>query len=176
MCSILRDSPVFKPCRSVVDPSSYIENCKYDMCSDANRLFRDVYRCRAIATYARECAKKNVTINWMDNSDLSELKTACQNSNYGKCTGGAVYTEQAPTRNKTCRELSVKNHEKYANVYGYADEAIPGCACPEGQLYEDLGSGTLQCVPKSSCSCFDVSTNHFYAAGEQIKRACSTWY
>lgn len=169
------------------------------MCSDSNTLFRDVYRCRAIAAYAHACALKNVIIDWMDpvddnndrekrgdrenrgdnekrgNKDHKELRLSCHNSNYGKCTGGAVYTERAPTKNKTCRELSMKSHEKFANIYGFGDEAIPGCICPDGQLYEDLGFGTLQCVPKSSCSCYDVSSNHFYAAGEQIKRACSTW-
>lgn len=172
---MLREKAVFKACEEAVDPAPYIEACKYDMCLDGNALHRDLYRCRAIAAYAFACAAKGIVLQWIDNDELKDVKAACYNSNYGKCAGGALYTEKSPNKARTCRELSMKVHEKFANNYAIVDEAIPGCACPEGHLYEDLGFGTQQCVPKASCSCYDVTSNHFYAAGEEIKRACSTW-
>lgn len=172
---MLRGKETFKPCESVVDPAPYIDACKYDLCLDGNNLHREVFRCRAIAAYAFACAAKGVILNWMESEELRDVKQACQNNTYGICSGGAFYTEKAPTKNRTCRELSMKVHDKYANNFAYSDETVPGCACPEGYLFEDLG-GSQQCVPKSSCSCYDSSSGHFYAAGEQIKRACSTWF
>lgn len=170
----MRNKDIFGACESHVDPSPFIEACKSDICSDESSFHRDAYRCRAIAAYAYACSKKQILLNWFEHEDLKDLKQACYNSNYGKCFGGSFYTDRARTKNTTCRDLFVKSHEKYSNNYDSEDEPVAGCSCPENQ-YLELIDNRLQCVPISSCNCVQVETNRVFAAGEKIKKACSTW-
>jgi hypothetical protein len=141
---------------------------------DTNQHHRELYRCRAVAAYAYECASKGIELDWLENESLKDLKAACYNSNYGKCFGGAAYSECSRTANTTCRDLVIKTREKFANDYNQETVCVPGCSCPEDQYYETI-SNRQQCVTKSSCSCYDIGSGRYYNANEKIKRACSTW-
>jgi hypothetical protein len=174
MCSLIKRHKVFAACQTVVDPSPYVDACKYDLCADANVVHRDTYRCRAVAQYAQECAHKGIHVDWMEEDDLADLRSACLNSNYGKCHGGALYHECAPKQNTTCRELSYQPIDKLANHHYKDVGCVAGCACPEGQYYENT-NGNLQCVEKKSCSCYDPLTRKNKQRGATIKKGCSTW-
>lgn len=110
----------------------------------------------------------------MDQDDLKDLKSACYNSHYGKCYGGSVYSECARTVNTTCKDLFSKSTEKYANQNNQNHLCVAGCSCPEDQYFEKINN-QLQCVTKSSCTCYDMASNRYYQPNDQIKRACSTW-
>ena len=55
----------FRRCHSVVPPEAYYSSCVYDMCvclENANCL------CDILATYARECSKNGINLNWRTQS------------------------------------------------------------------------------------------------------------
>lgn len=168
LCDVLKHA-VFKPCESLVDLTSYIEACKFDMCSDENSNHRDVYRCRAVAAFAHECASKGVVLNWLENEDLRDVKTACYNSKYGKCYGGSEYSECTKLVNSTCKDLFIRDRFSDLNEY-----CVAGCSCPEGQFLDKINDQYM-CVVRESCSCYDLANNKYYQPGETIKRSCSTW-
>ena len=54
-CNVTRQGP-FSPCNSVVDPTSFIENCEFDYCCCSEDEREDCY-CDNLANYAAVCAK-----------------------------------------------------------------------------------------------------------------------
>ena len=174
MCSILKNHRIFAACENVVDPAPYVDACKYDLCGDANSVHRDVYLCRSVAHYAQECSNRGVTVDWMNDASLNDLRLSCANSNYGVCRGGSKYNECARQVNTTCKDLSFRASEKYINHYNQADRCVAGCECPENQYFENV-NGRMQCVEKDSCSCYDLVTHKDRPTGYKIKKGCSTW-
>lgn len=108
MCSILKSS-LFSSCNSVVDPTLYMEMCKYEMCSDSSSVHQNLHRCSIVAAYAHDCALAGVNINWIEDADIS---SSCYASNYGTCPGGSQYLECTKTCNATCQQLSSRDHGK----------------------------------------------------------------
>lgn len=52
-----------------IDPSKFIDECKYDLCmfgGDSDSYLDAL--CLAFEAYARECATKNVVLDWRSNS------------------------------------------------------------------------------------------------------------
>lgn len=170
LCEILKTHPIFKECENVVDVAPFFEACKYDICSDANSNQRDLYRCRAVAAYAHECSSRGVVIDWFNNDDFRDIKISCYNSKYGKCYGGASYSECTKLVNATCKDFS-RSSLKYQ---GKTDYCVAGCSCPEGQALDKVNDQYL-CVTKESCTCYDFATNKYYQPDESMKKACSTW-
>ena len=58
-CSII-NSDMFKSCHSVLDPSTYYENCKQDVCSCGNNG-KECF-CGVLSAYASECANQGKEI------------------------------------------------------------------------------------------------------------------
>ena len=55
---------VFNICKSVVDPTSYINDCILDYCQCSEEEREDCY-CNSLSTYAADCASRGVVIsNW----------------------------------------------------------------------------------------------------------------
>ncbi|CAF4582630.1 unnamed protein product, partial [Rotaria sp. Silwood1] len=161
-CAILK-SELFAPCSSVVNPSRFIDNCEFDICSDANARFQNIYFCSAVAAYARECYLANVTINWLTDS---RIQSACQDAQYGQCTGGAAYRDCAPKCSQTCHQLTTKSQTCYER------ECIAGCSCPS-QTYLDISiQDKPQCVPQSQCSCYDSESNTYVKTGGIVAKSC----
>ena len=62
-CNVTRQGP-FSACNSVVDPTSFIENCEFDYCCCADVEREDCY-CDNLETYAAACAKAGIPpSNW----------------------------------------------------------------------------------------------------------------
>ena len=62
-CNELLNS-VFNICKSVVDPTSYINDCILDYCQCSEEEREDCY-CNSLSTYAADCASRGVVIsNW----------------------------------------------------------------------------------------------------------------
>jgi hypothetical protein len=172
MCSPLKENSLFKKCQPFVDPTSFIDNCKNDICDDSNSASRELYRCLAFAAYAHECADKGVKIDWFQDAELAEIASACINSKvaYGKCSGGSYYDECPKQENTTCRDLA--NTNKASNHQETFCAA--GCVCPEDYYFDTVGSQAY-CVPKDSCPCYDKATNQYFKNGEKFNRGCSPW-
>ncbi|XP_019371542.1 PREDICTED: von Willebrand factor isoform X1 [Gavialis gangeticus] len=143
-CSILM-SPLFEPCHHEVNPSPYLKNCHYDVCSCSDG--KDCL-CSAISSYATACARKDVLIKWRE-PDLCSMS----------CPEGQVYQQCGTPCNQTCRSLSYPDAD-------CNDFCMEGCYCPPGQYIDEHGD----CVPKSQCSCYydgeifqpdDVFSDHY---------------
>lgn len=159
-------SDLFASCASTVDPAPFMDNCEYDLCSDANSHFQNVHFCAAVAAYARECQLANIPINWINDP---RIRTVCQDSQYGQCTGGAAYSDCAPKCAQTCQQLTTKTQQCYER------ECIAGCSCPSQTYLDTSIPNQPQCVPKSHCSCYDSETNSHYKAGHIAERSCGNW-
>jgi len=62
-CNVTRQGP-FSACNSIVDPTSFIENCEFDYCCCTDDEREDCY-CDNLATYAAACAKAGIPpSNW----------------------------------------------------------------------------------------------------------------
>ena len=164
-CAILR-SDLFKSCSSLIDVARFIEDCEYDLCSDANAQMRNTFLCSSVAAYTRECRLANITINWLGNP---VLQSACQAAQYGQCAGGTAYSDCAPKCSQTCQQLTNVNQTCYER------ECMAGCSCPS-QTYLDVSNRDRpQCVPQSQCSCYDSESNTYMKAGDIVSKSCGNW-
>ncbi|KYO44719.1 hypothetical protein Y1Q_0016835 [Alligator mississippiensis] len=143
-CSILM-SPLFEPCHHEVNPSPYLKNCHYDVCSCSDG--KDCL-CSAISSYATACARKDVLIKWRE-PDFCSMS----------CPEGQVYQQCGTPCNQTCRSLSYPDAD-------CNDFCMEGCYCPPGQYVDERED----CVPKSQCSCYydgeifqpdDIFSDHY---------------
>uniref|UniRef100_A0A1B0D0P5 VWF/SSPO/Zonadhesin-like cysteine-rich domain-containing protein n=1 Tax=Phlebotomus papatasi TaxID=29031 RepID=A0A1B0D0P5_PHLPP len=97
----------------------FYEDCLYDVCAckgdDLNSCL-----CPILSSYAAECARQGVVINWR----LSVTECGI------KCPPGQVYEECGDSCALTCEDLQ--------SDYPCIKNCVEGCRCPEGQaLNED---------------------------------------
>ncbi|XP_053356531.1 von Willebrand factor [Clarias gariepinus] len=118
----------FEACHHRVNPSPYVKNCRYDVCSCADG--RECL-CAAVSSYAAACAAQGVVVDWRGQG-YCELT----------CPGDQVYQVCGNVCNQTCRSLSVPD----AQCVSVCDE---GCFCPRGLFLSDTG----ECVSPEHCSC-----------------------
>ncbi|KAM9245736.1 von Willebrand factor [Leptosomus discolor] len=143
-CSGLMSS-AFEPCHHEVNPTPYVKNCRFDVCSCSNG--KDCL-CSAIANYAAACARKSILVQWRE-PDFCPMT----------CPEGQVYQQCGTPCNQTCRSLSYPDED--------CDElCVEGCYCPPGHYLDEHE----QCVPKSHCSCYydgeifqpeDIFSDHY---------------
>ena len=171
-CNVLKDHKLFKQCSLAVDVTPFVDACKYDLCSDSNQNHKDLYGCSAFAAYAYECASKGVLLDWINQDDLSELKTSCFKNDYAKCYGESTYSECSRKFNSTCKDLTTKTNENRSS--NFTLNCVPGCTCPNNYYFDNV-NGYPQCVKMSSCSCYDLSTNKYYSSNDKIQKGCQNW-
>uniref|UniRef100_A0A8C9SUE5 von Willebrand factor n=1 Tax=Scleropages formosus TaxID=113540 RepID=A0A8C9SUE5_SCLFO len=142
-CSVLL-SVQFEPCHLEVNPSPFLRNCRYDVCSCADG---QECLCSAVASYAAVCAGKGVLVNWRS-PKFCEMR----------CPESQVYEQCGSPCNQTCRSLSFPDS-------GCQELCMEGCYCPHGLFLSDEG----KCVPREQCSCHydgeiyqpnDIFSNH----------------
>ena len=151
----------------MVDPTRFIESCKFDLCSDANSHFQNIFLCSAIAAYARECRLANVTLSWLTESAILKV---CQDAQYGQCTGGAIYSDCAPKCVSTCSQMMNSNQTCYER------ECTAGCSCPSNSYLDTSTRDKPQCVPKGQCTCYAFESNTYLRAGTVVSKSCGNWY
>uniref|UniRef100_UPI0037E7A551 mucin-2-like n=1 Tax=Semicossyphus pulcher TaxID=241346 RepID=UPI0037E7A551 len=128
ICELLISS-VFEPCLSVVPPGPFFNSCRSDNCNTT---------CTSLETYAAECAKEGVCIDWRNATNGQ-----CEH----KCPSNKVYKACGPSVESTCND----GYNKKFNTgdISSSNGTKEGCFCPPGttlfnQVYQD-------CV--SSCDC-----------------------
>ncbi|XP_037075331.1 hemocytin-like [Pollicipes pollicipes] len=140
-CDKLVSSPVFQACHTVVDPTPYVKNCQYDMCSCRTEL-KDCY-CVHLADYAEACTANDVAIEWRSEVGLCGVN----------CPYGQEYKMCGDSCAHSCFDLATNTEcEK---------RCVEGCQCPSGLTLDNEG----RCSPISQCPC--VHNNKEYKPGHR---------
>ncbi|KAK9502170.1 hypothetical protein O3M35_012753 [Rhynocoris fuscipes] len=139
-------SSLFLDCHFYVEPSTYYENCMYDMCS-CNKKPSDCL-CPMLAAYAKECSRQGVPINWR--ASVRECGMQCpRGQQYQTCGDSCIRSCQDLSREKKC-----------------SSHCLEGCYCPSGLIFDHRGV----CIPISSCPC--VLNGLEYPAGhKEVRRS-----
>ncbi|XP_072282020.1 IgGFc-binding protein-like [Pyxicephalus adspersus] len=135
---VLDEKGPFRDCHSKINPSSYFEDCIYDMCAYGKR--KDLM-CRLLTAYTASCQEAGAVVyDWR--SDII-CPMSCQlNSKYSICANPCP---------STC--LSVSLASKCGTV------CHEGCECEQGYVL----SGS-ECVPLSQCGC--LYNDQYYKPGD----------
>ncbi|KAM8834963.1 alpha-tectorin [Synchiropus picturatus] len=120
------DGP-FRDCRAVVDPTTFVYSCVYDMCSNRDNI---TTLCQAIQAYALACQALGVTIRPWRSRNFCALSCP-EFSTYQVCTSACP---------ASCSDLT-------APLY-CAHPCTEGCQCDPGFIL----SGS-RCVQRNDCGC-----------------------
>lgn len=93
---------------SFINPSTFIQNCEYDLCIDNSLQFKNTYLCSDVAAFAYASAKAGTPIDWFSNPTF---KAACISSNYGICRHGQIFQDCSTSCYKTCKDLALKTDD-----------------------------------------------------------------
>nr|CAH7739498.1 unnamed protein product [Callosobruchus chinensis] len=113
----------------MVDPNQFYQDCLYDVCSCELKISKCM--CPIISSYATECSRKGVKIDWR--KDVRECGI--------HCPGGQQYQVCGNSCTRTCFDISVDPDCK--------PQCAEGCNCPEGEAMDDRG----ECTPIGQCKC-----------------------
>ncbi|CAH1271434.1 FCGBP [Branchiostoma lanceolatum] len=137
-CEIITDpNGPFAACHAVVDPTSFFDDCVFDMCARDGDI---VGLCESLEAYADACEEEGVPITWRT-ATLCPLPCP-PNSHYNPCASPCPPTCQEP--NPVCTTVCVEC-----------------CECNSGYIM----SGQY-CVPIEGCGCTDPDTGRYYELGE----------
>ncbi|XP_078064517.1 zonadhesin-like, partial [Mustelus asterias] len=135
-------SPVgpFTSCHSTVDPTSYQENCVFDLCA----IYNDTQLlCERFEDYALRCQEQGVQLNtWRQ-------RTGCGI----ECPRNSVYKVCTHACPATCADLSAPSE--------CTSPCLEGCECERGFVL----SGS-ECVPFNQCGC--SFRNQYYQLHEHF--------
>eukprot|EP00062_Callorhinchus_milii_P025595 gi/632986747/ref/XP_007910409.1/ PREDICTED: IgGFc-binding protein-like [Callorhinchus milii] len=117
----------FKACHSIVSPSTFQENCLFDLCADfeSKELL-----CLSFEAYTKICQEKLVPL------DLWREQTECGLD----CPAHSTYRSCMIACPATCADLAAPG--------GCEIPCQEGCECDRGYVLSDL-----ECVPFSQCGC-----------------------
>uniref|UniRef100_A0A8C7N5N4 von Willebrand factor n=1 Tax=Oncorhynchus kisutch TaxID=8019 RepID=A0A8C7N5N4_ONCKI len=151
-CSVLRTSPVFLRCASLVSPEAFLSLCEEEAChcgqGEGLGVGPDCH-CQVLLEFARTChAHGQVLHGWLEESQCTP-----------RCPIGMHYSECSRSCSTTCQSLNIQEVCK--------DECVDGCSCPVGKVLD----GGL-CVEVSHCSCIHMG-QHF-PPGSSISQDCNT--
>ncbi|KAM6967506.1 IgGFc-binding protein [Aplochiton taeniatus] len=117
----------FAKCHASVDPSTYFENCKYDVCMGGG--LKELL-CRALEAYTEACQRANIQV--LDWRAIAQCPAKCPaNSRYELCGSACPATCSDPVAPTKCK-------------FG----CVETCTCHQGFV---LSGG--QCVPAAQCGC-----------------------
>ncbi|XP_018420398.1 PREDICTED: mucin-5B-like [Nanorana parkeri] len=130
-CSqLINKMGVFASCHDVLDPKSYFERCKYDVC---NLEKSEEVMCTWLADYASDCRSLNVLLpNWRDNICDPE------------CPETMVFSLNPRHCNVSCTSLA--EPDILCNLRSLSKE---GCTCLKGMYLVD----NEKCVLPEDCPC-----------------------
>ncbi|XP_058503787.1 IgGFc-binding protein-like [Solea solea] len=139
----------FSKCHSIMDPHTYLENCKYDVCMGGGNHH---FLCQALEAYADACQDVGIQVqDWRKEAKCSAKCPA--NSHYELCGNACPVTCSDPNAPSKCKRPCVET-----------------CTCNAGFV---LSGG--QCVPADQCGC--TYEGRYVPAGESFwaDQGCQSW-
>ncbi|KAJ1132104.1 hypothetical protein NDU88_010434 [Pleurodeles waltl] len=174
-CGIMSD-PIgpFRGCNRLEDPSTYMDNCVYDLCAtdgDKQSL------CDSLQSYTQECQNRGLPVlSWRN---LTGCDISCpSNSRYELCGSSCPSSCAAPSSSSNCSTPCAEGCQCNSGFILSADDCVPQnqCGCTyndqyfkAGQTYRqgsncqtlckcDGSTGTIQCS-SSPCASTEVCTS-----------------
>uniref|UniRef100_A0A3Q0SKX9 VWFD domain-containing protein n=1 Tax=Amphilophus citrinellus TaxID=61819 RepID=A0A3Q0SKX9_AMPCI len=145
----LKVNGLFSKCHEVIDPQTYLENCKYDLCMGGGLRH---FLCSALEAYAEACQIAGIQIqDWRKNARCPAQCPA--NSHYELCGSACPNTCSDPNASSKCKRPCVET-----------------CTCNTGFVL----SGD-KCVPAAQCGC--TYEGRYVPAGEAFwaDQDCKRW-
>lgn len=121
---------VFGDCHLVVDPTSYYDDCLYDLCSCSGTPLSQCF-CPILAAYAKDCSHQGVPIEWRNS--IRECGIQCPSGQEFQSCGNSCH--------RTCSDISHR--------VNCESECVEGCNCAEGFTLDKQG----ECIPIERCPC-----------------------
>ncbi|GAB1599713.1 kielin/chordin-like protein [Argonauta hians] len=129
-CEIIK-SDIFVKCQPVVSADPFYSSCVEDMCSCGSPSSNCL--CHILTLYAHQCARHNVTLNWIS-------RTNCPSNCEEK--KGFVFQDCVSPCPKTCNNTNSTGEL----TNGCLKRCISGCHCPFNKV---LHNG--HCIERSKC-------------------------
>ncbi|XP_033097307.1 mucin-5AC-like, partial [Anneissia japonica] len=147
LCEPIRSGAEFSACHLLVNSKPYYDACREDVCNCD--LSRSDCACNAYEAYARECARKQVVVEW-------RKQERCPLS----CPSQMVYKQCGTSCPLTCKSTTYDCID---------DHCIDGCHCPDHLVFNNNA-----CVEPSQCPC--TYQKREYSAGSTISidNGCNT--
>uniref|UniRef100_A0ABM5GM22 SCO-spondin n=1 Tax=Pogona vitticeps TaxID=103695 RepID=A0ABM5GM22_9SAUR len=146
-CGVLLQD-LFAPCHEELPCQQFYDWCVFDACGcdsggDCECL------CTAIATYAKECSQRGVSVRWRS-QELCPMQ----------CDHGLEYDPCGPACPQTCQNVDLELPEPCEAL-----SCVEGCFCPEGKV---LHGG--HCIDPSECPCYWEGT--WFPLGALVMQEC----
>ncbi|XP_039662365.1 IgGFc-binding protein-like isoform X2 [Perca fluviatilis] len=140
----------FSKCHAVIDPQTYLENCKYDVCMGGGLRH---FLCRALEAYTEACQLAGIEVQ--DWRTMARCPSKCPaNSHYEHCGNACPVTCSDPNAPSKCKRPCVQT-----------------CTCNAGFV---LSGG--QCVPAAKCGCVyegrNIPAGESFWADQGCRRRC----
>ncbi|XP_031722449.1 IgGFc-binding protein-like [Anarrhichthys ocellatus] len=140
-CSIITDiKGPFAACHDVIDPTSYLRDCVYDVCMSNDD---ESVLCQSIAAYMLDCQCFGIKIGIWRSASFCPFT----------CSAGSHYDTCALPCTSPCPGLH--------DIITCTTTCAEGCACDKDYLYNGTG-----CVPTNQCGCY--YNGQTYMIGESI--------
>ncbi|XP_035826566.1 uncharacterized protein LOC101845560 [Aplysia californica] len=130
-CAILKGAP-FTRCHRVISPEPFFSSCVYDLCvcmDDPNCL------CDIIATYAHECARAGVKVEWRS-QNLCAFE--CDSSK------GLVFDECGPVCPRTCEQAQAAGQLNVTETC--FKPCVASCQCTADKVFHNG-----RCIAPADC-------------------------
>ncbi|KAM8812746.1 mucin-5AC [Rhynchonycteris naso] len=151
ICEELLSSAMFLGCNPLVDPGSYVQACRQDLCFCPHTANPALCVCHTLAEYSRQCAHAGgLPPDWRSPDLCPQM-----------CPLNMQYRECGSPCADTCSNLE---HSQVCE-----DHCVAGCFCPEGTVFDDIGQ--TGCVPVSQCPC--VYRGAVHAPGAVYSSDCT---
>ncbi|XP_077357677.1 IgGFc-binding protein-like isoform X2 [Festucalex cinctus] len=140
VCGALTEAAgLFASCHTVLPPTTYYEDCIFDMCAEQGS---EELRCASYDAYATACQDAGVTLGpWRQ-------QLGCVLS----CEGNSTYTPCMSPCPASCADLAAPSECAAASC-------VEGCQCAPGFVMSEGG-----CVPYAQCGCSFL--NRYYPLKE----------
>ncbi|XP_072906120.1 zonadhesin-like [Hemitrygon akajei] len=142
-------SAKYSQCHDIVDPTPFIENCVFDLCTYGGMVSA---LCDNIQSYVEVCKSEGVGIKWRNN-------TFCPLA----CGKNSHYTECASSCPATCTDIYA------SSTCDSKHTCAEGCECDSGFVL----SGDL-CVRLEDCGCLDYNDDYYQSGDKWLNKRCDT--